>query len=64
MECSRCSVVSESSHEVKTLDKAKEWFSCSQENHLPVTINQFKARNGRLRIEVYDKDGSLLHCRG
>lgn len=64
MECPRGSVCSESTHEVKTLDKALEWYPSALAIHLPITVNTHKAQGGRLLIKVYSIDGLLLHKRG
>lgn len=61
MECSKGSIVKELEHEVKTLEKAREWWpDC---DGTPITIRQLKAGNGRLRIEVY-RDGKQVYVRG
>ena len=63
MECPKGSICTESTHEVKTLAKALEWFPSCLESHLPLTINTYKAHDGRLQINIYSK-GRLIHKRG
>jgi len=64
MICPRGSLVSEKSHKVSTLAKAVEWWPYVQESHLPVTVTQYEAKGGRLRIEMYDKNNKMIHARG
>jgi hypothetical protein len=64
MECPRGSIVTESTHTVKTLDKARDWFDDITSDDLPITVNQFKSGNGRLRVQIYNNKGRLIHNRG
>ena len=64
MECPRGSETTDTTHEVKTLSKAKEWFAGALEEHLPLCINQQIATGGRRRISVFSASGELLHRRG
>lgn len=64
MECPKGSECRESSHAVKTADKATEWFDGVSENDLPLTIRQTTSSDGRVMIRVYDKDKKLIHQRG
>lgn len=63
MECPRGSTCTESTHEVKTIDKALEWFDQCHESDLPITINTFKSSNGRMRVKIYSKN-QLIYKRG
>jgi hypothetical protein len=64
MESPNGSTCLESSHEVKTLDKAQEWCEFAEGEHLPIRINQHKDSEGRLYINIYDRFGNLLETRG
>lgn len=64
MECPRGSMCTESSHEVKTLDKAREWCSHVEEHHLPITVYSSTSANGRLHARIYSVKGNLLKLKG
>tara|TARA_R110000823_G_scaffold287656_1_gene405925 strand:- start:44 stop:241 length:198 start_codon:yes stop_codon:yes gene_type:complete len=55
--------VSESTHSVKTINKAREWYSKCVESELPIKINQQDA-NGRLRVRVYDNNDNMVSSKG
>ncbi|PCJ26509.1 MAG: hypothetical protein COA94_05215 [Rickettsiales bacterium] len=63
MECNRGSVCKESDHQVKTLEKAVEWFYGVELEHLPIRVNQVTAHNGRVQITIFDCDGVPIHKR-
>jgi hypothetical protein len=56
--------LTESEHKVNTLTKAQEWCSTVSQCDLPITVNQWKARNGRCAYKVYSASGSLIYSRG
>ena len=56
--------VREGEHEVKSIGKAKYWWIGCEEHHLPVRVRQYKALDGRVRIEIFDCGGRRLHTRG
>jgi len=64
MECPKGSECKESSHQVKTAQKATEWFDGVTENDLPLTIRQVTSSDGRVMIKVYDRNQNLIHKRG
>lgn len=64
MICPKGSECRESVHEVRTLDKAREWFPGVTEDQLPLLVNQHKSSDGRLYISVYSKDRRLIYKRG
>jgi hypothetical protein len=64
MECPKGEVCSESNHEVKTLDGAREWYPSVNKPDLPVKVRKFKGAGGRLRIMVFAVNGKLIHSRG
>ena len=53
-----------SSHEVKTLEKAQEWYSKVTVDDLPITVDQRTTVVGRVFARIYNKDGKLLGTRG
>jgi len=55
--------VIESTHSVKTLAKAQEWYSDCTEDDLPILVLQQNA-DTRLRIRIYDKNNNLITSRG
>ncbi len=63
MQCPRGSSCTETNHDIKTLKAAQEWFSEVTEDQLPITVNQVRAANGRLRVMVYSA-GKLINERG
>lgn len=64
MICQKGSECSETTHEVKTMAAAIEWFTGVTEDDLPITVNQIKSIEGRLMIKVYSNDKRLIHRRG
>ena len=55
----------ESTHEVKTLQKAMEWTGeLVERDKLPLRIEQRKTKHGRLYIRIYDCCGKLIKTRG
>ena len=56
--------MTESEHEVKTLDTAINWYSDVTELDLPILVRQWKASNGRIMYWVYNCDKKLLHKHG
>ena len=64
MECPRGSECREGSHKVKTIDKAQEWSSKVTEQDLPITVDQQKAKGGRLAVKIYGHGGHLIDRRG
>jgi len=64
MECPKGSICAESTHEVKTLKGAKEWWGKINESMLPVKITQQTSADGRIHLSIRDKNGTLVHRRG
>jgi len=64
MECPNGSECKESSHQVKTMNKAIEWFTGVKENDLPIVISQAKALNGRIRVLIYNANDELIYKKG
>lgn len=56
--------LTESEHTVSTLAKALEWCPSVTKCELPITVNQWKATNGRCAFKVYSSTGSLIYSRG
>ena len=55
--------VVESTHTVKTLSKAQEWYSDCQESDLPIKVFKQDAST-RLRVRVYDNNDKLISSKG
>ena len=53
----------ESFHPVKTLAKAREWHEDCDESQMPIKIYQQNAGT-RLRVRVYDNNGTVISSRG
>ena len=64
MICPKGSECTETTHEVKTMAGAREWFDNVNESDLPIIVNQVKSTDGRLMIKIYSKDKQLIHSRG
>ncbi len=64
MQCPRGSECKESTHEVKTLEKAKEWHEGVTDKDLPITVQQFTASNGRVMVKVFASCGSMIKSKG
>jgi len=64
MQCPKGSEVKTSEHQIKTIEKAREWFAGVQKYDLPITVRKDTARNGRCMITVYDNVGKKIHSRG
>lgn len=56
--------VSEMSHEVRSLAKAREWYVGAIPSQLPLRIEQAKTSGGRMHVEIYAASGKLLETRG
>lgn len=64
MICPKGSECTESTHEVKTIDTALQWFGGCRQEDLPVLITQTTAIDGRVKIQVTSKSGQVIHRRG
>lgn len=64
MECPKGSTCTESSHEVKTLDKALEWYPGCDETDLPIRIEQRKGAGGRIFARIYNVNNHIIYKRG
>jgi len=64
MECPRGSYCRESTHQVKTMDKALEWYPEALESHLPITVTSQVASDGRRHVKVHDLNDNLIFTRG
>ena len=56
--------LSEQSHQVKTLAKAREWYERAVPSQLPLTVEQLKTRDGRVHLRVFAASGQCLMERG
>lgn len=56
--------LTEQTHQVKTMNKAIEWFPLVSCKDLPITVEQKVATNGRIHIKVFDRYGKLIHTKG
>jgi hypothetical protein len=56
--------LTESSHTVKTLAKALEWFDGVAEDNLPVTIEKKTTSDGRIHYKIIDRSGAVIYRRG
>ena len=63
MDCPKGSVCTESTHEVKTLAKALEWYSGCKETDLPITVNTLRGEGGRMLVSISSQN-KLIHKRG
>ena len=54
----------ESEHLVKTFAKAKEWYEGVVEDDLPITVQKFKAADGRRLVKIYNRENEKIHQRG
>lgn len=64
MICPKGSECTETTHDVKTIAVAREWFDGVNVSDLPITVNQVKSSNGRLMLKIYSKDKQLIYSRG
>lgn len=64
MESPKGSICTESTHQVKTLKGAREWWLKAEESMLPVKITQHTSADGRIHLSIRDKNGTLVHRRG
>ena len=60
----RGGMISESSHTVKTLDAAREWFANAKESDLPIEVTQSTTGNGRVFIRIKNNKGQSIYKRG
>lgn len=51
-------------HQVKTLVKAREWYSRAIPSELPLKVEQHKTRGGRIHVKVYSASGKLVKVKG
>lgn len=54
----------ESQHEVKTLNKAKEWWVGTSQEDLPITVHKKVTSNGRMAYIVTNKENRIICRRG
>lgn len=54
----------QSEHQVKTLNKAKEWWVGTSEQDLPITVHKTVTSNGRMAYIVTNKDHKIICRRG
>ena len=64
MDDPRGGFTTETNHEVKTLKKAREWYSEVLKEHLPILVCQNKTSNGRVHIQVFDRWNNRIFTRG
>ena len=64
MECPRGSLVTETTHQVKKINTAREWYSEVNDKDLPISVTQYTALNGRCVIKIRDKENNIIHQRG
>lgn len=64
MQCSRGSMTTDTTHSVLTLKTAQEWYPEVTDSDLPITVDQERASNGRLRITIHNNKNKMIHRRG
>ena len=64
MESPRGGTCTESTHKVKTLDTAQEWFSGATDGDLPMTVLQWKTSDGRICAIFSNSNGERIGDRG
>jgi len=64
MICPRGSICTESTHEVKTMGAAINWFAGVKECDLPITVNVHKSSNGRVMFYVRNSSNNLIYKKG
>lgn len=64
MQCPKGSNCTISTHTVKSLKTAKEWFPDAHKEQLPIKVYQETALNGRMFAIISDKSGDVIHRRG
>ncbi len=64
MESPRGGACTESTHKVKTLDTAQEWFVDAKESDLPMTVQQWKTQDGRICAIFSNSNGERIGARG
>lgn len=64
MQCPKGGQITEQTHTVKTILKAREWHSGTSEVDLPVTIQKSTTTDGRVHYKVISKDGEKLYQKG
>ena len=64
MENPRGGSCTESTHKVKTIETAREWFDGAQESDLPMTVMQWKAPGGRIAVIFINANGRRIGSRG
>jgi hypothetical protein len=64
MMCPRGSICRESTHQVKTIDVAQQWFSGVTIKDLPITVQGWKSSGGRIMYWVSNNMGELIFKKG
>lgn len=64
MICTKGSECSDSTHKVKTIKKAVEWFPGVVTSELPISVHQRISKAGRVYARIYACNGDLIHTRG
>lgn len=64
MQCPKGGQLTESSHTVKTLAKAKDWYDGVSEKDLPITVEKKTTTDGRIHYKVFDGDGVKIYNKG
>ena len=64
MQCPKGGQITEQTHTVKTMTKAKEWYAEVAEDDLPVTIQKSLTTDGRMHYKVINRDGEKLYQKG
>ena len=64
MECPKGLPCVESTHSVKTLAKAAEWYPAISASDMPIRIEQRIGEGGRVLAKIYSCSGQLIHKRG
>ena len=64
MECPRGSLLTETTHQVKKIQTAREWYSEVREEDLPISVTQYTALNGRCLVKVRNCMDKIIHVRG
>ena len=64
MQCPKGGQITEQTHTVKTMTKAREWYAEVAEDDLPVTIQKSSTTDGRMHYKVISRDGEKLYQKG
>ena len=63
MQCPKGGQITEQTHTVKTMAKAKEWYAEVAEDDLPVSIQKSITSEGRIHYKVINRGGEKLYLK-